>query len=120
MLAVNAALVAPLTALAGDRGAAAGTAAAEVIAALVQIVAVRRTDPRLRAPVKELPRVALAAAAALSPLALTLAHAPTIVALLLSNTIFFALLLLLRAVPAEVYDVLPARLAPLGRRFAAG
>jgi O-antigen/teichoic acid export membrane protein len=107
VLLLTAALVAALVALDGDRGASIGTAVGEVIAAVVQAVAVSRIDPRLRAPLSNLPRVAIAAAVALSPLALSLVGVPTILQLVISTALFAALLLALHALPAELRDLLP-------------
>jgi lipopolysaccharide exporter len=107
VLLLTAALVAALVALDGDRGASIGTAVGEVIAAVVQAVAVSRIDPRLRAPLSNLPRVAIAASVALSPLALSLVGVPTIVQLVISTALFAALLVALHALPAELRDLLP-------------
>lgn len=119
MLAVNAVLVVPATLLAGDRGAAGATAFAEILAAIVQMVAVARLDPRLRAPLAGTWRVALVAAGGLAPLALSPLGVPTIVEIVLSALLFGSLLLALRVVPAEAFDLLPEALAPLRMRFAA-
>ena len=61
---------------------------------------------------------ALAAAVALTPLALTGIGVPTIALLVLSSALFGLALLLLRAFPRELLDLLPATgvLAPRGSR----
>ncbi len=107
-LVLNAALVAVLIPLDGSRGAAIGTATAEIVAAIAQALAVARGRPQLRAPARILPRVALASAVALTPLALTGIGVPTIALLVLSSALFGLALLLLHALPRELLDLLPA------------
>jgi len=107
-LLLNAGLVAALIPLDGSRGAAIGTAAAEIVAAVAQAYAVGRGRPQLRAPLRILPRVALAAFVACVPLALTGLGVPTIVLLIASSALFGGTLLLLRAFPRELLDLLPA------------
>jgi O-antigen/teichoic acid export membrane protein len=102
-----AAIVAALIPLDGSRGAAIGTAVAEVAAAVVQAVAVFRSRPQLRPSARALPRVALAAGAGLIPLALIGAGVPTIVQLVLSTVLFGTVLLALRALPRELLDLIP-------------
>ena len=106
-LVLNGALVAALIPLDGSRGAAIGTAVAEIVAAIVQAFAVVRGRPRLRPSVRILPRVAVAAAVALIPLALTGIGLPTIVLLTLSTLLFGVVLLLVRAFPPELMDIVP-------------
>jgi O-antigen/teichoic acid export membrane protein len=106
-LLLNAALVAALIPLDGSRGAAIGTACAEIVAAIVQALAVARGRPKLRPSARIVPRVALAAAVACAPLALSPLGVPTIVALILSSALFAGALLALRAFPAELLDLLP-------------
>lgn len=109
-LALNALLVSLLIAVDGDRGAAIGTAVAEIAAGVMQACAVARRDPRLRPSLRSLPRVALASAVALAPLALRAASVPTVAQLALSIALFATMLLVLRLLPRELVDLLPGRL----------
>jgi Na+-driven multidrug efflux pump len=104
-LAVNITLVALLIPLDGARGAAIGTAVAEIIVALVQAYAVVRDRPRLRPSLRTLPCVLLAAGVGLVPLAFT--GLPVIVRLVMSTTLFGAVILSARALPRELLDVAP-------------
>ncbi|MGH2865041.1 MAG: oligosaccharide flippase family protein [Solirubrobacteraceae bacterium] len=106
-LILNAALVAVLVPLDGSRGAALGTAIAEIAAAIVQGLAVVRGRPQLRPSSRILPRVTLAAAFGLAPLALAGVGIPTIGRLALSSALFAGVALLTRAFPRELLDVLP-------------
>ena len=105
-LIVNAMLVAPLVLLDGARGAALGTAIAEIVLGVAQCIAVVRKRPALRPSFKGLPKVALAAALGLTPLALT--GLPVIVRLVISTSLFGGCLLLTRAFPSELLDLVPA------------
>ncbi len=105
LLLFNALLVATLVPLNGARGAAIGTAVAEIAAAVVQAVALVRKRPRLRPSLRILPRVAPAAALGLSPL--LLAGVPTIARLLISSVLFGFALLVMRALPRELLDLVP-------------
>jgi O-antigen/teichoic acid export membrane protein len=105
LLVVNAAIVAVLVPLDGARGAAIGTAVAEVMSAFVQAFVVIHGRPQLRPSLRILPRVTLAAAAGLTPLLLS--GAPTIARLVLSILLFGAVLLFTRALPRELLDLLP-------------
>jgi O-antigen/teichoic acid export membrane protein len=109
-LILNATLVAALVPVDGARGAAIGTAIAELVLCVVQAAAVAWKRPQLRAPLGILPPVAAAAGAGLLPLLLTGAGVPVVGRLAISNVLFFGALLLLRAIPAEVLDILPAQL----------
>jgi Na+-driven multidrug efflux pump len=93
----------------GARGAAIGTAAAEIVAAIVEGLAVVRGRPRLRPSLRSIPLVALAAAAGLLPLALS--GLPVIVRLLISTTLFAGVVLSTHAYPPEVLDLIPGRRA---------
>jgi O-antigen/teichoic acid export membrane protein len=106
-LLVNGVLVSALIPLDGSRGAALGTAVAELFAALVQGLAVVRGRPNLRPSARILPRVAIASALGLTPLALTGAGVPTIARVALSSALFGAALLALRALPPELSDLIP-------------
>jgi O-antigen/teichoic acid export membrane protein len=109
MLAFSAVLVGILAPIDGARGAAIGVAAAEIVGAIVQAVTVIRGRPGLRPSLRVVPRVALAAAVALTPLALT--GLPVILRLLLSTCLYGVVVLALRALPSELASLLPARLA---------
>lgn len=115
-LALSAALVTVLVPIDGARGAAIGTAAAEIVAAIVEGLAVVRGRPRLRPSLRSIPLVALAAAAGLLPLALT--GLPVIVRLVISTTLFAGVILSTHAYPPEVLDLLPGRRR--GARIAGG
>jgi O-antigen/teichoic acid export membrane protein len=113
-LLFNAALVAALIPLDGARGAAIGTAIAELLAALVQAGAVVRGRPQLRPSLHLAPRVLIAAAFGLAPLALV-GVVPPVLRLLLSIALFAAAALLLHAYPPELFDLLPDRYARAAR-----
>ncbi|HTA15091.1 MAG TPA: oligosaccharide flippase family protein [Solirubrobacteraceae bacterium] len=104
-LAVNAMMVAPLVLLDGARGAAIGTALAEILLAVVQCLAVVRGRPQLRPSLRTMPKVALAATFGLLPLAMT--GIPVIARLAISTALFTACLLATRAFPPELLDLLP-------------
>lgn len=114
MLALSGVLVAILIPIDGARGAAIGTAAAEIASGIVHAAAVVRGRPQLRPSLRILPRVGLAAAAGLLPLALVAAGVPTVALLVLSTLLFGATLLLLRAFPPELLELVPAA-GPLAR-----
>jgi O-antigen/teichoic acid export membrane protein len=106
-LVVGAILVAILASLHGARGAAVGTAVTEVGLAVVGGFVLRRAGRHLVPSLRLLPRVALAAAAACSVLAVPgLGSVPSVVA---ATIIYFGLLLALRAVPEEVLGELRRR-----------
>jgi O-antigen/teichoic acid export membrane protein len=105
VLALSAVLVTLLVPLDGAQGAAIGTAVAEIAAAIGEAVAVVRGRPQLRPSLRSLPFVALAAAAGLIPLALT--GFPVIVRLVISTTLFAAVVLVTRSLPGELLDLVP-------------
>jgi O-antigen/teichoic acid export membrane protein len=109
-LAFNAAIVSVLIPLDGSRGAAIGTAVAEIVAAVAQAAAVCWRRPALRPSLRIVPRVALAAAAGITPLALS--PLPTVAKLALSTVLFGTVALLAGAFPPELRDLLPRRMAP--------
>ena len=115
MLTFNAILVAALIPVGGARGAAAATAAAEIVGATVQALVVTRRHPRLRPSLRIVPFVAAAAAAGLIPLALT--GLPVVVRLAISTCLFAAVVLLTRSLPPELMDLAPwlSRLRPSAR-----
>lgn len=112
LLLFDAALIAVLAPLDGARGAAIGAAVAEVVNAIAQAVAVLRGRPQLRPSLRVPPRVALAAALGLTPLALT--GLPTLVRLVISSTLMGAVLLFTHAFPDELRALLPRPRSVLG------
>lgn len=112
----NAVLVTLLVIADGARGAAIGTAIAEIAVGIVQAVVVVRGRPQLRPSLRVVP-VVLASALGLLPLALT--GLPDIVRLCLSTLLFGGCLLATRAIPREALDLLP-RLGAGGRRGGRG
>jgi O-antigen/teichoic acid export membrane protein len=108
MLALVAALVAALIPLDGAQGAALGIAAAELVGSIAGGVLLMRGRPHLAVPLRVVPLAALAALLGAAPA--LLGGLPDIVRVLLSSSIYVAVLLLLKAPPVEVYEVLPRRL----------
>jgi O-antigen/teichoic acid export membrane protein len=108
-LALNALLVSALIPLDGARGAAIGTGAAEIIAAIVLVVTVIRGRPQLRPSMRILPRVALAATLGLTPLAMT--GVPVIARVAISTTLFGSALLITGALPPELRALIPDSLS---------
>jgi O-antigen/teichoic acid export membrane protein len=104
-LALNVALVTPLVLIDGARGAAIGTSTVEIVLAIVLGLAVVRRRPLLRPSLRIFPGVALAAALGLAPLALS--PVPVIARLAISTALFAGTLLLTRAYPAELLELLP-------------
>lgn len=104
-LLLTAVLVAALVPIDGAQGAAIGASTGEVALAIAQCAVVVRRRPQLRPSLRILPGVALAAALGAAPLALT--SVPVIVRLLISTTLFGGALLLTRAYPPELLDLLP-------------
>lgn len=111
MLALVAALVGLLAAIDGAEGAAIGTAIAELVGAVSGGLLLVRGRPHLRPSLAPLPLVAIAALAGLAPALAT--GLPVVVRVVLSSLIYAAALLLLRAIPAELIDLLPGRLRRL-------
>jgi O-antigen/teichoic acid export membrane protein len=107
-LIVNGVLVAALIPLDGARGAAIGTSVVELALCFVQAAAVVRGRPEITVPMKILPAVALATALGLLPLALAGTGVPVVARLVLSSVLFAGTLVVLRAVPQELLDLLPA------------
>jgi O-antigen/teichoic acid export membrane protein len=104
-LMLTAALVAALVPLDGAQGAAIGTSTGEIVLAIAQCVMVVHRRPLLRPSLRIVPGVALAAALGLAPLALT--PIPVIARLVISTALFAGALLLTRAYPPELLDLLP-------------
>ena len=107
------AIVTVLILLDGAQGAAIGTSTGEIVLAVVQCLAVVRSRPQLRPSLRVAPGVALAAALGLVPLALT--GIPVIARLAISTALFALALLITRAYPPELIELLPglrSRTAP--------
>jgi O-antigen/teichoic acid export membrane protein len=104
-LVLTAALVAVLVSVDGAEGAAIGTSIGEIALGLAQCLAVVRGRPQLRPSLRIVPGVALAAGLGLAPLALT--GIPVSARLVLSTALFAAALLLTRAYPPELIDLIP-------------
>ena len=110
-LILTAALVAALVPIDGAQGAAIGTSTGEIALAIAQCVVVVRRRPLLRPSLRIVPGVTLAVALGLAPLELT--AIPVIARLAISTVLFAGALLLTRAYPAELLDLLPG---PRARR----
>jgi hypothetical protein len=80
---------------------------AETVLGIAQGLAVVRGRPNLRPSLRVLPRVALAATLALAPLAM--AGVPVVVRLLISSMLFGGVLLVTRAFPPELADLVRRR-----------
>jgi O-antigen/teichoic acid export membrane protein len=107
-------LVTPLVLVDGARGAAIGTALAEILAAVMQCLAVVRRRPQLRPPLRAIPRVALAIPVGLLPLLMT--GIPVIVRLVISTVLFGSVLLVTKAFPVELLDLIPGLHARIASR----
>jgi O-antigen/teichoic acid export membrane protein len=107
-LVLNAALVASLVSVDGARGAAIGTAIAEVAAAVALAALVIRGRPHLRPSLRVVPRVALASALGLTPLAMD--GVPVIARIAISTILFGLTVLLTGALPPEVRALIPESL----------
>ncbi len=108
------ALVAPLVLLDGARGAAIGTGAAEIVVGIAQCAAAVRANPQLRPKLAVLPRVALAAALGLIPLAF--GGVPTIARVCISTVLFGAVVPVTHAYPPELIERIPGRRARAATR----
>jgi O-antigen/teichoic acid export membrane protein len=106
-LAVNVVLAAVLGSSSGAEGAATATAIAELIAVAAGILLLWRAAPAVVPRLGLVPRVALAAA--LGCLVLLIPGLPSVAAGVLAIAIYLAALLVLRAIPAELLDLLPRR-----------
>jgi O-antigen/teichoic acid export membrane protein len=108
MLALVVTLVGSLTTIDGAQGAAIGTAAAEIVGAVAGGILLARGRPHLRPDLAVLPRVAVAAVLGAAP---ALASGiPVVIRVVLAMLIYGLALVLLRAIPSELVDLLPARL----------
>jgi O-antigen/teichoic acid export membrane protein len=104
-LLASIAIISVLVPLDGARGAAIGTACGEAAAAVAGAVILMRNHPSLRLPWGVFPRVAAAAALGLVPLSFV--GVPVIVRLLASTALYGGVLLVTRALPAELMVLLP-------------
>jgi len=104
MLALVTVVVAVLAPLLGAEGAAIATAAVEIAAAIIGGNVVMRGRPHLRPSLQMLPKVAAAAAVGASPILLT--GVPVIGRLVMSSLLYTAILVLLRAFPADLLELL--------------
>jgi Na+-driven multidrug efflux pump len=105
LLAVMTVVVALLAALDGAMGAAIGTASVEIASAITGALVLAHRRPHLRPDLRLLPKVALSALVGGAPMLLD--GLPTAGRLVLSSGLYFALLLLLGAVPRELGGLLP-------------
>ncbi len=105
MLVLVSVVVAVLVLLDGAEGAAIGTAAVEVVAAIASGVVLVRGRPHLMPRLSVVPKVALAGL--LGALPMLASGLPVIVRLACSTVIYAAVVLSLRAVPEELNIVLP-------------
>jgi O-antigen/teichoic acid export membrane protein len=106
-LAGNAAIVTAFVELGGGaRGAAIGTAIAEICVVLADATIVVRGRPALKPRLRVIPRVALATALGLTPMLMT--TLPVVVRLVISTSLFAATLIATRALPPELGALLPA------------
>lgn len=105
-LLVNALLVTLLIQGYGSRGAAIGTALAEILVAILQALVVIHRRPQLRPSLRVLPRAALAAGIGLIPLLFT--GIPVILQTASSTVLFAATLLAIGGFPAELMDFIPS------------
>ncbi len=98
-LLLGGAAVALLATVDGARGAAIGTAAGEVLLALLNALALSRADHRLTPPLHIVPAVAVAAGLAVLT---TVADLPVIASCALASMVFIGVALALGAVPEEL------------------
>lgn len=113
-LGLTAALVAALVLVDGAQGAAIGTSIGEIVLAITQCLAVVRHRPSLRPSLRIFPGVVLAATLGLAPMFLQ--GIPVIARLAISTPLFVAALLVTRAYPPELLDVLPGMRALIPNR----
>jgi O-antigen/teichoic acid export membrane protein len=106
-LALNAVLVTLLIQVDGAQGAAIGTAIAESALAIAQAWVVVHRRPPLRPSLRVLRRVPIAVVLGLIPL--VLAGWPTIIELCLSTVLFAVGIVVTRALPPEILDIVPKR-----------
>jgi O-antigen/teichoic acid export membrane protein len=102
------ALMAVLIPLDGGQGAAIGTMVVEVGFAGIGWAVLSAGRPELRPPLRLVPRVALATLAGCSPILLT--SWPVVLRVLLSTALYASVVLVTKAYPSELLDLLPDRL----------
>jgi O-antigen/teichoic acid export membrane protein len=100
------ALTGALAPIAGAKGAAIAMTCAESVLAAWLGVALLRPRPELRPSLRIVPSLALALGAGV---ALGVAPMPDLLAVILSSAVYFGLLVLLRAIPKEIWHALPGR-----------
>ncbi len=106
--AVSCGLTLALASSEGARGAAIATVCGEATLALGSLVALVRGHPELRPPARAVLKVAAAGAPAL--LVVLLLPVPSVPLTAIALLVFAALALAVRAVPDEIFDLLPVRL----------
>jgi O-antigen/teichoic acid export membrane protein len=104
-LILSVVLLAVLVPLDGARGAAIAILCGEVAAAVVGATMVVRGRPALRPQLERLPRIAVAGALALAPLALS--GVPVIVRLVISTVLYAGALTVMKAIPPELGALFP-------------
>lgn len=109
-LAVSCSLTLSLAAADGAMGAAIATVAGEATLAIGYLIVMLRADPSLRPPLTVIWKVALAGAPAI--LIALLVHLPSVPLTAIALLVYGLLILALRAVPAELLELVP----PLARR----
>lgn len=108
MLVLVAALVGLLAAVDGAQGAAIGTAIAEIVGAVLGGFLLVHGRPHLSPDLAVVPRVAVAALLGAAPALAT--GIPVVARVVLATLIYGFALVILRAIPHELLDLLPARL----------
>jgi O-antigen/teichoic acid export membrane protein len=104
-LILNGSLVAALVLLDGARGAAIGTVIAEIVSIIAQAYVLMASRPQLRPSLRIVPRVALASALGLAPMAMD--GVPVVVRLLISVVLFAGTVITTRALPSELRALRP-------------
>jgi O-antigen/teichoic acid export membrane protein len=99
-------LTGALAPLAGAKGAAIAMTCAESVLAAWLGVALLRSRPELRPSLRVLPSVALAL---IIGVALGVAPVPDVLAVMLSSAAYFGILVLMRAIPKEIWHALTGR-----------
>jgi PST family polysaccharide transporter len=113
-LLFNVALVAPLSLVIGARGAGIGTAAAEIVLATTEVIVVTHLRPEFRPSWLILPQTAIALVLAVVPMIFL--PISSIARMFIASFIYGVVLMVARALPHELLDLLPWRRAcPTGR-----
>ena len=113
-LGAGSAMVAALLAVAGVRGAAVATVLAEAMVMVLGAIALIRLRPALTGALRRVPRIALAGAIGAAPALLP--GLSDVEAVVISTVLYGASLLVLRAIPAEVWAALAPHLPISPRR----